>query len=234
LLAASFVATAQAQVGDNTGPRHSYFDAGYTWTDVNYAVKQEGGRHKGFKLAGAVGIADFGRVSLHLFGEFFDGDFDGVTTTCDGGEGGGSTTQSAKRDSQSIAGGIGAGIGLTETTDLVVRAAYVDISEFETPDATCNLVSGDATGYFAEALIRSELSRKVEVEAGVRYADLDGDDVSSTDSSISNTDLVLGVGYHVTDYLTVRARGVIFDDDTGLEIGARLYFGSFTGRDSIF
>ena len=27
------------------GPRYSHFDAGYQWTDVLYAVKQEGGQH---------------------------------------------------------------------------------------------------------------------------------------------------------------------------------------------
>lgn len=208
------------------GPRYSYFDAGYQWVDVNYAVKQEGGQHEGLKLNGSVGLAEFGRVGLHLFGEFFDGDFTGLTTTCDGGEGG-STTIRGDRDSQSVAGGLGLSYAVAESTDVVVQAAYVDITDFEIPNESCQLVSGDDDGYFAEAMVRSLLSENVEIEAGFRYSDL-------SDSGISNNDVLLGLGYHVTDYLTIRARGVIFDDDTGIEISARLYFGNFLGRDSLF
>jgi hypothetical protein len=208
------------------GPRYSYFDAGYQWVDVNYAVKQEGGQHEGYKLNGSVGLAQFDRVGLHLFGEFFDGDFSGIQTTCDGG-GGGSTSITGDRDSQSIAGGLGLSYGFAENTDLVVQAAYVDISEFEVPNNACQLVSEDDSGYFGEAMIRSVLSENVEIEAGVRYSDL-------SDSNISNTDVLLGLGYHVTDYLTIRARGIVFDDDTGIELGARLYFGNFLGRESLF
>ena len=208
---------AAAAADESGGPRYSYFDVSYQWTDVNFAVKQSGGQHEGFKLNGSVGLVDVGPVGVHVFGEFFDGDFNGARTSCG----------NIKRNSQSIAGGLGLNYGVTETTDLVVRAAYVDISEFEIPDNTCALVSADDHGYFAEAMVRSELSENVEVEAGVRYSDL-------SDSNIGNTDVLLGLGYHVTDYLTLRARGVVFDDDTGIEIGARLYFGTFIDRDTMF
>ncbi|MEO8225634.1 MAG: hypothetical protein ABI661_12590 [Gammaproteobacteria bacterium] len=224
LVTGGWLAAAAAE--DSAGPRYSYLDAGYQWTDVNYAVKQEGGSHKGIKLNGSVGLFELGPVGLHLFGEFFDGNFSGVHTSCDGGEGG-STSFSGDRNSQSIAGGLGLSYAITEKTDVVVRAAYVDISDFEVPDNACQLVSVDDHGYFGEAVVRSELSENVEIEAGVRYSDL-------SDAGISNTDVLLGIGYHVTDYLTVRARGVVFDDDTGIEIGARLYFGSFLGRDTLF
>lgn len=208
------------------GPRYSYFEAGYQWTDNNYAVKQEGGQHEGVKLTGSVGLMDFGRTGVHLFGEFFDGEFSGVRTTCDGGEGG-STSVAGDRDSQSVAGGLGLSFAWTEKTDLVARAAYVDISEFEVPNDSCQLVSGDDDGYFVEGMIRSVLSENVEIEAGIRYSDL-------SDSDISNTDILLGLGYAVTDSLTLHARGVIFDDDTGIELGARFYFGTLLGRDSLF
>lgn len=204
------------------GPRYSYFDAGYQWTDVNYAVKQEGGQHEGFRLNGSLGLARLGPVGIHVFGEFFDGDFSGISTTCAG-----NVTFSGDRQSQSIAGGLGASYGVSETTDLIVQGAYVDISEFEVPNSQCQPVSADDSGYLAEAIVRSELSENVEVEVGFRYADL-------SDSDISNNDVLLGLGYHVTDYLTVRARGVVFDDDVGIEIGARLYFGTFLGRDTLF
>jgi len=223
LVTGGWLASAAAE--DSTGPRYSYFEAGYQWSDNNYAVKQEGGRHEGVKLTGSLGLADFGRTGLHLFGEFFDGEFTGVRTTCDGGEGG--STVAGDRDSQSLAGGLGVSFAWTETTDLVARAAYVDITEFDVPNNLCQLVSGDDDGYFVEGMIRSVLSENVEIEAGIRYSDLG-------DSDISNTDILLGLGYAVTDQFTLHARGVIFDDDTGVEIGARFYFGSLLGRDSIF
>jgi len=224
VLAAGTAAAADDYSG---GPRYSYFDAGYQWVDSLYAVKQEGGQHDGVKLTGSLGIAEFGRVGVHLYGEFFDGDFSGITTTCDGGEGGGSTSFSGDRASQALAGGLGASFAVSEITDVVVRAAYVDITDFETPDNTCQLVSGDDTGYLGEVLVRRLFSENVEIEAGFRYTDLD-------DSGVSDNEVSLALGYHLTDYLTLRARGVIFDDETGIELGARLYFGSFLGRDSIF
>lgn len=225
LVTGGWLATASAEDWSD-GPRYSYFDAGYQWTDVNYAVQQEGGQHEGIKLNGSVGLVDLGPVGIHLFGEFFDGNFTGVRSTCDDGAGG-TTSFSGDRSSQAIAGGLGMNYGVAEKTDIVVRGAYVDITEFETPNNLCQLVSGDDQGYFAEAMVRSELTDNVEIQAGMRYADL-------SDSDISNTDVLLGIGYHVTDYLTLQASGVVFNSDTGIEIGVRLYFGSFLGRDSIF
>jgi hypothetical protein len=218
--------TTAAAADDSSGPRYSYFDAGYQWMDTNYGIKQEGGQHEGIKLNGSVGLLDNGRFGVHVFGEFFDGNFSGVRTTCDGGEDG-PTGFSGDRNSKSIAGGLGISYSLTEKTDIVVRGAYIDITDFQTPDNLCQLYSGDDHGYLGEAMVRSEMSDRVEIQAGVRYSDL-------SDSDINNTDVLLGIGYHVTDYLTLRALGVVFDDDTGIEIGARLYFGSFLGRDSVF
>ena len=208
------------------GPRYSYFDAGYQWVDSLYGIKQEGGQHEGFKLAGSLGLAEFDRLGFHVFGEYFDGDFSGVSATCDGGEGG-STSFSGDLDSKALAGGLGASYALAETTDVVVRAAYVDITDFEVPNNLCQPVSGDDNGYYGEVMVRSDLSEKVEVELGFRYSDLD-------ESDVSDNEVLIGLGYHVTDYFTVRARGVVFDDDTGVELGARLYFGNFLGRDAIF
>ncbi len=227
LLAGAVLASAPAAAADDWsgGPRYSHFDLGYQWVDSNYGVKIEGGQHEGVKLNGSVGLAEFDRFGVHLFGEYFDGDFSGVRTTCDGE--GGSTIAAGDRDSTSIAGGLGGSYAIAEATDVVVRLAYVDITEFETPNNLCQLVSGDDTGYFGEVMVRSELSENVEIEAGFRYSDLD-------DSNVSDNEVLLGLGYHLTDYLTIRARGIVFDDDTGIEIGARLYFGSFLGRDTLF
>ena len=224
LVTGGWLATASAAATD--GPRYSYLDVGYQWTDVNYAVKQAGGRHEGFKVNGSLGLADLGPVGIHLFGEFFDGDFSGTSTPCDGGEGG-HTSVSGDRTSQSVAVGLGLSYAISDSTDVVARAAYVDITDFEVPNSSCQLDSGSDQGYLTEAMIRSELSDNVEIEAGVRYSSL-------RDSDIANTDVLLGIGYHLTDWVSLRARAVIFDNDTGIELGARLYFGSFVGRDTIF
>lgn len=227
LVTGGWLAAASAATEDSSGgPRYTFFDAGYQWTDVNYAVKEDGGQHQGYVLRGSVSLIKLGPVGVHVFGEFFDGDFSGVTTFCDDGQGG-VTKQSGDRDSQSFAGGLGVSYPVLEKTDIVLSAAYVDISKFQVPDSQCQLKSADDHGYSAEALVRSELSENVEIEAGFRYADLN-------DADISNNDVVLGIGYNVTDYLTFRAMGVVFDNDTGFELNARLYFGSFLGRDTIF
>jgi len=227
-LAGAMLASAPAAAADDWsgGPRYSYFDLGYKWVESNYGVKVEGGQHEGIYANGSVGLAEFDRFAIHLFGEFFDGNFSGVRTSCDGGEGG-TTSFNGDRDSQSLAGGLGASYAIAEATDVVVRLAYVDITEFETPNNLCQLVSGDDTGYFGEVMVRSELAENVEIEAGFRYSSLD-------DSDVSDNEVLLGLGYHLTEYLTLRARAIVFDDDTGIEIGARLYFGNFLGRDTLF
>jgi len=221
----ALAATPAAADDSSGGPRYSYFDAGYQWADVNYAVKQEGGQHQGFKVNGSVALANFGDFGLHVFGEFFDGEFTGASATCDNGSE--TVRLTGNRDSQSVAGGLGISYRLAENTDVVARGAYVDITKFEIPNNSCSLVDVTDDGYFAEGMIRSELSENVEIEAGYRYSDLG-------DSDIGNSDVLLGLGYHVTDYLTLRVRGIVFDNDTGLELSARLYFGSFLGRDAIF
>ena len=207
------------------GPRYTYFDAGYQWVDVNYAIEQDGGQHEGFKVAGSVNLVQLGPVGLQAFGEFFDGNFTGVTTDCDNGEG--QTTTGENRDSQSFAAGLGINYPVLDKTDIVLRASYVDISKFQVPNGTCQLESLDDHGYSTEALVRSELSENVEIEAGYRYSHL-------TDSDIGNDDVLLGLGYHVNDYLSFRVLGIVFDTDTGFELSARVYFDSFLGRDTIF
>ncbi len=208
------------------GPRYTFFDAGYQWTDVNYAVEQDGGQHDGVVLRGSVDLVKLGPVGVNVFGEYFDGTFSGVKSLCNDGEGG-TTTIDPDRDSQSIVGGLGVHYRIAEKTDIGAQIGYVDYSEFQIPNDVCGLVSTDDQGYTAEAMVRSEMSENVEIQAGFRYTEL-------TDSNISNNDVLLGLGYHVTDYLSLRAMGVVFDTDTGFELSARLYFGTFLGRDTIF
>ncbi len=202
-----------AQSTDDQGPRYTYLDLGYQWLDVSYAVKQEGGSHEGFRTNGSLGIVQYDAFGLHLFGEYFNGDLTGVPGACPG-----------DRDSSAYAAGLGVSWGFREKIDFIGRAGFVNV-EIELPDAECNLQSVDDSGYLVEGLVRSALSDRVEFEGGIRYSDLTG---------IGHTDLFLGLGYQVTDYLSLRARGVVFDNDTGFELSARFYFGPFLARDFLF
>lgn len=204
-------------------PRYTYLHAGYQWVDVNYAVRQDQAEHDGVRVEGSLGLLDTGRFGVHAFGEWFDGDFGGTcwASTDDGcAPGAGSD-----RDSESWTLGLGASFALTEVVDLVARAAYVD-AEIGSQTAA-GLPKVDDEGYTVEGLVRGGISETVELEAGYRYSDFD-------DSDIQNADVLLGIGYHLNDWLTLRARGVVFDDDSGFELGVRAYFGGLLGRDSLF
>jgi opacity protein-like surface antigen len=196
------------------GPQYTYFDAGYQWTDTNNAVRMDDGQHEGIKLNGSLGLVEFGSIGLHLFGEYFDGDYVGSGDGC------------GDRDSQSYVAGLGGHYRLTPTTHLVANVGYVD-AEMDVVDGNCVKTSVDDDGYEVEGLIRSSLSENIELEAGYRYTEL-------SDSDNDNRDAIIGLGYLFNDQLTLRVRGVVFDDDTGIELSVRYNFASLLGRDYLF
>lgn len=209
LVTAGWMATAQAE-----GPQYTYFDAGYRWMDTNKAVRLPSGQHEGIKLNGSLGLAEFGAVGVHLYGEYFDGDYVGSADGC------------GDRDSQSFVAGLGGHYRVTPATHLVANVGYVDV-DFDVVDGSCGKTSVSDDGYEIEGLIRSALSRQVEIEAGYRYTRL-------SDSDIDNRDAIIGLGYLVNDQLSLRVRGVVFDDDTGIELSVRFNFSSLLGRDYLF
>jgi hypothetical protein len=215
--------TASAYEGD---PSYTYFGAAYVWNDVNYAVKNEGGEHQGVNLEASLGLLETGRFGVHLYGEFFDGEFASNIAIDDGL---GNVTGVPDGDSQGFMVGAGVSFALAEAVDLVGRAMYAD-TEVDLPDASGNLAAVDGDGYVLQALVRGMVGERVEIEAGYRYTDID----DSASSGISNNDILLGLTYSITPQIAVRARGIVFDDDSGLEIGARWYFGKLYGRDFIF
>jgi opacity protein-like surface antigen len=182
------------------GPRYSYFGAAYQWSDVNYAIKQEGGQHEGVHLDGSLGVFDSGDFGLQLIAEYFDGDFTGF---------------GPDQDSTSYGAGIGISYSVTDAVDLVARGQFIN----------AELDSIDDDGYSVEGAVLGQIAENVELEVGYRYSDL-------KDSDISNNDVILSLGYQVYDWLTLRGSGVVFDDDTGIELGVRAYFGDFMGGDS--
>jgi opacity protein-like surface antigen len=211
LVSAGWTASALAE-----GPQYTYFDAGYQWIDTNNAVRMDSGQHEGVKLNGSLGLAEFGSVGVHLFAEYFDGDYIGSADGC------------GDRDSQSYVAGLGAHYRLTPSTHVVANVGYVDNEMDVVYDGdTCAKTSVSDDGYEVEGLIRSSLSEQIELEAGYRYTDL-------SDSDIDNRDAIIGLSYLFNDRLTMRVRGVVFDDDTGIELGVRFNFASLLGRDYLF
>ena len=209
LVTGGWFATASAE-----GPQYTYLDAGYQWIDSKNAVRLDSGQHEGINLNGSLGLAEFGAVGVHLFAEYFDGDYVGASDGC------------GDRDSQSYIAGLGARYKLTETTHIVANLGYVDV-DFDVADGSCAKTSVSDDGYQVEGLIRSALSEQIELEVGYRYTDL-------SDSDIDNRDAIIGLGYHVNDKLALRVRGIVFDDDTGIELSARFNFASLIGRDYLF
>jgi opacity protein-like surface antigen len=210
LVTGGWFATAAAE-----GPHYTYFDGGYQWVDTNNAVRQDGAQHEGVKLNASLGLTDVGPVGLHLFAEFFDGDLSGGSDGC------------GDRDSQSYVAGFGAHYKLTEATHIVANLGYVDVESDVVTGNNCAKSSVSDDGYEVEGLIRSALSEQVEIEVGYRYTELN-------DSDIDNRDAIIGLGYLVNDQLTLRVRGIVFDDDTGIELGVRYNFASLLGRDNLF
>jgi len=217
LVTGAWLGTARAEEG-SAGPRYTYLDLGYTWEDVNYAVKQEGAQFEGFTLEGSVGLVDAGPVGIHLFGEFFDGEFTGVNDECSG--------QVGDRDSYSYALGAGASYPIRDNVDLVAKIAYIDV-ELDVPNSQCALQSVDSDGYYAAGLVRARMSEEVELEAGYRYSDLSGSDIS--DGSV-----LLAMNYNINSWFAVRVAGIVFDDDSGIQLAVRVNFEDFLGRDNLF
>lgn len=218
-LGAAQAEEAAAAEAKEAGPRYTYLDLGYAWNDVNYAVKQEGGQFEGFTMKGSLGLVDAGPVGISLFGEFFDGDFSGVKDAC--------SSTVGSRDSYSYALGAGASYPIQDTVDIVGRAAYIDV-ELDMPTSnSCQLQSVDSDGYLVEGLVRARMSKEVELEAGYRYSDL-------SDSDISDGSVLLAMNYNINEWFAVRVAGIVFDDDSGIELAVRFNFEDFLGRDNIF
>jgi hypothetical protein len=210
-------------------PSYSYLGVGYVWNDVNYAVQQEGAKHEGVNIEGSLGLATFGSFGVHLYGEYFTGDFITNASVLDSED---NVVSVADGDSEGYQLGLGLAYALSDRVDLIGRAAYAS-TDVELPDDEGNLRSADGDGYVVHALVRGMVGERAELEAGYRYTKIDNlATVGSSD--VSNSDVILALTYSVTEQFGVRVRGIVFDDDTGIEVGARWYFGRLIGRDHLF
>lgn len=203
-------------------PRYSFVGASYEWTDVKYGVGTQNdllnsGRFEGVNLEGSIGLVDF----VHVAAEYFDADCANCFNP--GHFSPGSTLPAQDLDFSGFKAGVGVNPTLgfigSDNTDFVLRVNYVDV-ELEGQGLD---ISSD--GYSVEAGLRSQVSERAEVYAGYEYFDVD--DTSGT--------VVLGLGYELGAGVTFLARGIVFNNEAGLDLGLRWYFGSalFGDGDSV-
>jgi len=217
---------ASVALADGPVPEYTYVGISYEWTDVKYGVNPSGderfnkGTFKGENLEFSLGVLSW----LHIQGQAF-GYLDG---TCDGCN----TDQSGNKfnaDMQGYKVGVGVNlgadrIGMSEKVDFVLRGNYIDTELSKLNGVSPSTVKDD--GWSAEAIIRGQVSERTEVHVGYEYQRL---------SDIRNRDLTIGMNFRVYKGLALLGRAIVFDNETGFELGLRWYFGdrAFGGRDSI-
>lgn len=222
VLVASVAVSATVRA-EGPGPDYTYIGASYEWTDVKYGVnpstdeRYNNGTMEGFNIDASLGVLGW----MHILGQYFDGD----CKPCGTNSSGDLYDQGFK--GYRLGAGVNIGfdtIGWNDRTDLVLRGYYVDVEHSDlNPDSPPSL-SGD--GWEAQALIRSQISPRAEFEVGYAYQDV---------GTVENSDVTIGLNYRVWGGLALLAKGIIFDNDTGFELGVRWYIGDavFGGRDSI-
>lgn len=228
LTASVMVSTAARAEGE--GPSYTYLGASYEWTDVKYGLNPNvderfnNGTIQGLNIEGSLGLLPW----LHVAGEYFDGDCDNCATDIN--------LNPIDQDLSGFKVGLGLNlsfdlIGLNNRTDLVLRGNFINIDELgpTTPGSTQTALSGD--GWSAEAMIRSQISPRAEFRVGYEFQQYDYTGVSN----VKNADVTIGLTYRVGWGVALTASGIIFDDDSGFDLGVRWHFGDlvFNGRDSI-
>lgn len=202
------------------GPGYTYIGASYEWTDVKYGVNPgvdpnfNFGKFEGANIEASLGILNF----MHVAAEAFSGD----CLNCGTDESGGTFDQDFTGYKVGLGFNVGLDlIGLDENTDVVLRGNFIDV---DMDSQTQGSIKDD--GWSGEGLVRSQISDRAEVLVGYEYQDV---------GPISNSDVVVGLAYQVGAGVTLTANAIVFDNDTGFDLGIRWYFGKliFGDRDSI-
>lgn len=221
-LAVSLLISAAARA-EGPDPDYTYIGVSYEWTDVKFGVNPSAderfnnGTIEGYNVDASLGLLSW----LHILGQYFDGDCKNCGTAADGSQ------FDQGFEGYRVGGGVNIGfesIGWNDRTDLVLRGYYVDVEQSKLNPGNPPTLTGD--GWSGEGFIRSQISPRAEFEVGYAYQNV---------GTVKNADVVVGLNYRLGWGIALLARGIIFDDDTGFELGARWYFGDlvFGGRDSI-
>jgi hypothetical protein len=205
------------------GPGYTYLGASYEWTDVKYGVNPNGdptynkGSIEGVNLDLSLGILSW----FHLTGQYFTGDCTGCSTTVQNNQ---PTNVDLDFDGYKLGIGFNINLNKKENTDFVIRGNYLDVS-MKTP--VPQDVTGD--GYSILGMIRSQVSEKADVMVGYEYTQID----QTGSTTLKNRDMLVGVGYRVWKGLSLNGNAIVFDDDTGFDLGIRWYFGGLWDGDSL-
>jgi hypothetical protein len=198
-------------------PRYTYVAINYESTETKEGVDPSNDiefNNGDFSLAtlqGSLGLTDWS----HLHGEYFTGD----CNSCEGAPDEPGGTNNRDFDGYKIGAGINPSLGFIglEQADLIVRAHYLYI-DMEGID--------DENGYTVDTLLRAQISERAEIWAGTEYQNID---------EIKNIDIVIGAAYELWNGVTLTGSGIIFNNESGFDIGLRWYFGDqLLGRDAIF
>ena len=155
------------------GFNYSYFEGGIASADIDVGPLDVDA--DGLVIGGSYGITD----ELYLFGSYEEQDFDfGI-------------------DGDVLMLGAGFYTGISQDLDFVADLAYVDA------EVSTGFGSADESGYAIRAGIRSRLSDAVELDAGLRYVDID------------DSDTLIGVSGRYYFNESVAVGGAFSDGDNG-------------------
>lgn len=211
LCAIAMLAPAVAWADDGPAPRYTYVGAGYEWGDSRCGVEPSETGLSGLTAEASVGLFRF----LHLFGSFYDGETDGRPGegVVDPGDGDGPSV-----DGQCYELGAGVSWRFAPGADLVLRGSWVNVDV----DDPWGDLDADADGFAPELLVSYAVSEKFELDLGMKYYDIEDSDA---DVDVDNSEIRIGLTYHLMPWLALRAGGSIFDTDTSFNAGVRAYFG---------
>jgi len=225
VITALVVANLITSVAQAQGPEYTYIGISYEWTDIKYGVSPKGdarynnGTLEGENIDLSIGILSWLHVQGQMFG-YLNGTCKGCNTDNSGGQ--------FDADMEAFKIGIGVNLGMdliggSDKVDLVLRGNYIDTTISNLNNASPSSVSDD--GWSAEAQIRGQVSERADVFIGYEYQRL---------SDIKNRDMTIGVNYRFYKGLSVLGRAIVFDNETGFELGIRWQFGNqLFGGDSI-
>jgi Ax21 family sulfation-dependent quorum factor len=162
---------------------YSYLEGGY----VDFGVS-DGPDAEGWLIGGSAAITDH----VHLYGSYLQADIDNSNIF----------------EADVARFGVGWNTGISDNSDLVVRANYLDLGS--------NFPGADSDGYEAEVGVRSGFSERFETYAAAGYID----------SGRGSGDLYgkLGAQYKFSPRWGVVADATLSDDANQYFVGPRLSF----------
>ena len=164
---------------------YSYIEGG--WTEIGVKDAPDG---DGWRLGGSAALGEH----VHIFGSYTDAEID----------------NSDSFDAEIMRLGLGWNTGISDSSDLVVRANYLELDS--------NFPIGDTSsdGYEAEVGLRSAFGARFETYAAAGYIDTDRGDGDLYGK--------LGAQYKFTPRFGLVANATLSDDANEYFVGPRLSF----------